>query len=92
MKNNNFKKYKSLDDQYFSNDCGWEFTFEIDSIKYFLEFDFENQTGYFFYKENEWDKKVLYKNIYIALDEIKFKGKSLRWMLINTDFDFIQVS
>lgn len=87
MKNKNINKYKYLDETVFSLNCPHDFFFTYKGKKYSILWDHKNDLGYIFIGQIN-DKRNVYKTIYEALDCIKFDGKSLREMLLTTDFDF----
>ena len=85
MEDKNLKKYKELEEEYFSTCPNWTYNWEIDSIVYCLTWDFE---------ENQYiysiDGKFVcnYKDIYDALDGIIINKKTLRQLILETNFDF----
>lgn len=91
MKNKYIEKYKELDETAFATGCPFEYVFDYKGKEYHIDFDWKERKGYLFSYDWKKEKPKLYKTIYDALDKIKFDGKSLRELLLTTDFNFTSI-
>ena len=88
MEDKNIKKYMELDEEYFSTNVNWTYTWFVDSIPYCLDWNSDTSEYEFCV---DCKHQCSYKNIYEALDGIIINKKTLRQLLLETDFDFYSV-
>lgn len=86
MNNSNLEKYKYLDQEYFSTNIHWAYEFIIDGEWFTLDI---NDTGgmYVLFKKDGITSGQ-FSSIYDALDNIKFHDRTMKQLLIETDFNF----
>lgn len=89
MESKYIDKYEELKKEYFDTSLNWTYSWSIKSDFYCLDWNFEEQK-YKFYKNNKYINE--YKDIYEALDHIEIENKSLRNLLLLTDFDFDMIN
>ncbi len=81
-------KYNELEIEYFSNGTPWTYEWEFDGEPSILDWNYE-------LKRYEYRKSHTligtFSDIYAALDGIFLGKKTLRQMLLETDFDFSSV-
>ena len=88
MGDKNFKKYNELEEEFFST-SNWTYTWYIELVSYCLDWDFDlNEYKYFI--DSKYKKS--FKNIYEALDGIIINKKTLRQLILETDFDFDMIN
>lgn len=85
MKDKNIEKYNELETEFFSTKVNWTYTWNINSIPYCLDWDSDNNK-YDYYINGAY--QASFKDIYDALDEIIINKKTLRQLILETDFDF----
>lgn len=89
MEDRNIKKYQELEEEYFSSCPNWTYEWRIDSVIFMLNYDFENKK----YNYSVGDKYIRsFKDIYEALDGVVINGKTLKQLLLETDFDFYSIN
>ena len=85
MQDKNIKKYNELDNEFFSTCSNWTYTWKIGSVSYCLTWDFE-MNEYRYGADDIYLKS--FKDVYEALDGIIINNKTLRQLILETDFDF----
>lgn len=85
MEDNRIKKYNELETEFFSTKVNWTYTWNIDSIPHCLDWDSDNNKYDYFINEIY---QRSFKDIYDALDGIIINKKTLRQLILETDFDF----
>jgi len=89
MEDKNIKKYNELEEEFFSTCSNWTYEWRIDSAIHVLDFDFDNNKYDYFVNSKYVNS---FSNIYEALDEIKINNKTLKQLLLETDFDFYSIT
>lgn len=80
-------KFKNLQEEYFDTDVMWEYEWHYENNKYSLVLDEIN--GATIYKYIDINSNVLYfKDIYEAINNIKYNNLTLYQLLVDTDFEF----
>ena len=78
-------KYNELEIEYFSNGTPWTYEWEFEGKPSLLDWNYELK------RYEYWQGKTLlgtFPDVYAALDGIILGKKTLRQMLLETDFDF----
>lgn len=89
MEDKNIKKYNELEEEFFSSCSNWTYDWIIGSNSYCLTWDFSNEE----YRYSVNDKFIgTFKDIYSALDSICINGKTVKQLLLETDFDFYSIN
>ena len=89
MEDKNIKKYNELEEEYFSTCPNWTYDWHYGPDSFCLTWDFEKNE--YIYSING-DVKQKFSNIYSALDGIIIGKKTLRQLLLETDFDFYSIN
>ena len=89
MEDKNIKKYNELEEEYFSTCSNWTYDWRYGADFYCLTWDFEKNV--YIYSING-DVKLRFNDIYSALDGIIIDKKTLRQLLLETDFDFYSIN
>jgi hypothetical protein len=89
MEDKRIKKYNELEEEYFSTCPNWTYDWFYDNDSYCLTWDFEENE--YMYSKNGVLIQT-FKNIYFALDGIVIAKKTLRQLLLETDFDFYSIN
>ena len=89
MEDKNIKKYHELEEEYFSSCPNWTYEWRIGSSVHILDFDFDNDRY-----DYSIDSKYLksFSTIYEALDGILIEKRTLKQLLLETDFDFYSIT
>lgn len=85
MEDKHIKKYNELEEEFFSTCPNWTYTWYIESIHHCLDWDFDKNI-YNYYIDSKY--QCSFKDIYDALDGIIINSKTLRQLILETDFDF----
>ncbi len=85
MEDKNIKKFNELEEDFFTTCPNWTYEWGIGSVRYCLDWDFDKE-WYGYYVNCKFIEH--FKDIYEALDGVVIDGKTLRQMLLETDFDF----
>ena len=85
MEGKYIKKYNELEEEFFSTCPNWTYTWYIESVQHCLDWDFDN-SKYNYYIDSKY--QCSFKDIYDALDGIIINSKTLRQLILETDFDF----
>jgi len=89
MEDKNIKKYNELEEEFFSTCSNWTYEWRIESVIHVLDFDFDNNKYDYFVNSKYVNS---FSNIYEALDEIGINNKTLKQLLLETDFDFYSIT
>ena len=89
MEDKNIRKFNELEEEYFSTCSNWTYDWFFGSDSYCLTWDFE--ANEYIYSINGAIQRR-FKNVYCALDEIVINKKTLRQLLLETDFDFYSIN
>lgn len=84
------KKYNYLETEYFSTGMPYAYEFKYEGREYTIDYDDKNKV--YLYADNKKDNKGPFDNIYEALDGIVLGGKTIRQLLLDTDFNFETIS
>jgi len=85
MEDKNIQKYNELEEGFFSTCPNWTYNWHIGTDEHCLSWDFDENI-YLYGVNGKLVSK--HKDIYKALDEIIINEKTLRQLLLDTDFDF----
>ena len=89
MEDKNIKKYNELEEEYFSTCSNWTYDWRYGQDSYCLTWDFDaNEYRY----SINGEFKQTFKDIYSALDGIIIDKRTLRQLLLETDFDFYSIN
>jgi len=86
MNNLNLEKYKYLDQEYFSTNIQWAYEFIIDGEWFTLDINDKDRKYVLFKKDGTTSGH--FSSIYDALDNIKFHNRTIKQLLMETDFNF----
>lgn len=89
MEVKNIKKYNELEKEYFSTCSNWTYDWFYGPDSYCLTWDFDKNE--YIYSINGTVQQY-FKDIYSALDGIIIDKKTLRQLLLETDFDFYSIN
>ena len=89
MEDKRIKKYNELEEEYFSTCSNWTYDWFYESDSYCLTWNFKENE--YIYSRNGVEIQT-FKNIYSALDGIVIDKKTLRQLLLETDFDFYSIN
>ncbi len=86
MEDKRINKYNELEIEFFSSKVNWTYTWNIDDVPHCLDWNFDNKEYDYFINGK---LQGTFKDIYDALDGIIIdKKKTLRQLILETDFDF----
>ena len=85
MEDKYIDKYNELETEFFSTKVNWTYMWRIDSVSQCLDWDSDNNK-YDYFIDGKYQKS--FKDIYEALDRIIINKKTLRQLILETDFDF----
>lgn len=85
MEDKNIQKYNELEKEFFSSCPNWTYNWHIGADEHCLTWDFDENI-YLYGVNGKFVSK--HENIYKALDEIVINSKTLRQLLLDTDFNF----
>lgn len=86
MEQKNIDKFNYLDREYFSTGVNYAYEFQIHGKWFTLDVD--DKTGYYALFQENGIVSHPFLNIYEALDNISFEGRTLKNLLMETDFNF----
>jgi len=89
-KNERIEKYNYLETEFFSTGIDYAYEFKYEGREYTIDYGDDNKV--YLYADNEKDNKGPFNNIYEALDGIVLGGKTIRQLLLDTDFNFEAIS
>lgn len=83
---NNLKKYEFLNDEFFAINLNWTYEFSFDGEAYAINIDDSN--GKYMLYNKSGPISGPFKDIYEAIEAIKFNNKSIKELILETDFTF----
>lgn len=89
MEDKRIKKYNELEEEFFSRCSNWTYDWFYGGDSYCLTWNFEENE--YIYSKNGVAIQT-FKNVYSALDGIVIDKKTLRQLLLETDFDFYSIN
>ena len=89
MEDKYIKKYNELEEEFFSTKVNWTYTWYIESIPHCLDWN-DEKNNYDYFVDSKYQNS--FKDIYDALDGIIINKKTLRQLILETDFDFDMIN
>ena len=85
MEDKYIDKYNELETEFFSTKVNWTYTWSVNSVPYCLDWNSSSNEYDYFIDGRHINS---FKSIYDALDGIIINKKTLRQLILETDFDF----